>query len=157
MPYTVQDAAEGLNRSREFFLKHIKGLTDEQWDWKPYPECKSIRETVAHLIIDDRAALQSLQSGKEPDYESLTENETDRDRLLALLAESHEALCGYILAQWKDAPLDTMLSVWGMKMPIAAGLGYMSSEDNYHAGQVAFIRSATDPSWDYYAAIYGAG
>lgn len=155
MAYTVSDALGGLQGSRKFFLKHINGLTGEQWEWKPYPECKSVRETIAHLITDDRAALQSLETGKEPDYEALGESETDVERLLAILAESHSALCDFIAGKWADAPLDTTISVWGSEMSIAGGLAYLSTEDNYHAGQVAFIRQATDPAWDYYAAIYG--
>ena len=53
--FTVHDLLEEAKGSRRYFLKHVKGLTAEQWDWKPYPECKSVRETVAHLISDDRA------------------------------------------------------------------------------------------------------
>ena len=30
----------------------------------------------------------------------------------------------------------------------------ISSEDYYHAGQITFIRMATDPQWDYYRSIY---
>lgn len=155
MPYTVTDAVEGIARSRASFLKHLKGLKDEQWDWKPYAECKSITETVAHLICDDRAALQSLQTGKEPDYENLSEAEPDRVKLLAILDASHRELCDFITSKWSGSPVETEVSIWGSPMTLASGIAYMSSEDFYHAGQVAFIRSATDPAWDYYASIYG--
>lgn len=154
MSFAVNDAVDGIRHSRAFFLKHLSGLTNDQWDWKPYAECKSVRETLAHLICDDRAALQSLQTGKEPDYESLVESESDRDLLLTKLDESHRALCDFITQRWGSAPVDTEVCIWGVRKSIAAGLSYLTSEDFYHAGQVAFIRCATDPAWDYYASIY---
>jgi uncharacterized damage-inducible protein DinB len=155
MSFTVIDAVDGIRHSRAYFLKHLAGLKDDQWEWKPYAECKSIRETLAHLICDDRAALQSMQTGKEPDYESLVESEMDRDLLLAKLEESHRALCDFITQTWGSAQVDTEVCIWGVRRKIAAGLSYLTSEDFYHSGQVAFIRSATVPVWDYYAAIYG--
>lgn len=155
MAYTVSDALEGLRKSRRFFHKHLAGLKDEQWTWKPYPECKSVVETLAHLVCDDRAALESLQTGKEPDYTNLTEADTDRDRLLGKLAGSHDALCSFIIEKWGGSPVDTEACIWGSPMPLAAGLSLLTSEDYYHSGQVAFIRSATDPCWDYYTDIYG--
>ncbi|MBI1741567.1 DinB family protein [Candidatus Acetothermia bacterium] len=155
MAATINDLVELLRHTRKHFLKHLNGLKDEQWDWKPYPECKSIRETLAHLIADDRAALQSLQTGKEPTYETLQESERDLTKLLALLDKSHQELCEFLLKKYANAPLDTEVCVWGTKTKMARGIPYFLSEDFYHAGQVAFIRMATDPKWDYYAAIYG--
>ena len=32
---------------------------------------------------------------------------------------------------------------------------YVSADDFYHAGQVAFIRMATDPAWCYSTEIFG--
>jgi uncharacterized damage-inducible protein DinB len=156
MSYTTEDAVNGIRRSRAGFLKHLNGLKDDQWTWKPYAECKSIVETLGHLICDDRAALQSLRTGKEPDYTNLQETETDRERLLKLLGESHAALCDHILSTWGSAPADTEVCIWGTQMPLAGGMSYLTSEDFYHAGQVAFIRGATDPTWDYYTDIYGS-
>lgn len=58
MALTLDDLIASFLFRRTRFLKHVDGLQEDQWDWKPYPECKSVRETVAHLIVDDRAALQ---------------------------------------------------------------------------------------------------
>jgi uncharacterized damage-inducible protein DinB len=155
MPFTMEDMIGNLRQSRSNFLKHIADLRDDQWSWKPYPECKSIDETVAHLIADDRAALQSLQSGNEPEYDSLQEAERDPQTLVALLSQSHWALISHLLETYSSAPLDQEVTIFGSKMKIGTGFGYFSAEDYYHAGQVAFVRMATDPGWDYYTAIYG--
>src|SRR4030067_1771496 len=100
MAFTPDDLFAGLRASRKRFLKHLEGLREAQWDWRPYPECKSIRETLAHLIADDRAALQSLQTGKEPEYDSLQEPERDPAKLRALLDESPELLCGFLVKHY---------------------------------------------------------
>ena len=156
MPLTLDDLVARLRFSRNRFLKHLVGLRDDQWDWKPYPECKSIRETLAHLIADDRAALQSLQTGKEPEYDSLQESARNPVKLRALLDESHQRLCQFLLKHYAKAPLDTEVCIWCNPMKLAVGVAHLSSEDFYHAGQVAFIRMATDPVWDYYGFIYSA-
>ena len=153
---TVTDLVDAVRASRRHFWRHVDGLNAEQWDWKPYPECKSIRETLAHLVTDDRAALAALESGGEPDYEALTETERDLERPRALLRESHEALCAAILARFDGAPLDTPMSIWGTPKALGIGVPYFCSEDYFHAGQVSFIRLATDPGWDYYGAVYGS-
>ncbi len=154
MPLTLEQMLEAPRDSRKSFWKHLDGLREDQWDWKPYPECKSITETLAHLIVDDRASLQSLQTGGEPDYEGLNVAETDRAVLMDMLKASHEELLAYIAERYAGADLDTPVSVWGTMMPLARGLAQLTSEDAYHSGQVAFIRMASDPGWDYYGSIY---
>ena len=160
MAYTLDDVLEGLRGSRTFFLRHLDELRDEQWDWKPYPECKSIRETLAHMIGNDAAALQSLQTGKAPDYDAILtgaaqDASDDYRRLRARLEESFNRLCDFIQSTYAGAPLDTEVCIYGSMMKLGRGVAYLSSEDYYHAGQVGFIRIATDPTWDYYGFIYG--
>jgi hypothetical protein len=160
MAFTVEDLVAGLQSSRKFFLKHLFGLTDAQWSWKPYPECKSITEAVVHLIGVDRAAIASLESGGLPDFEGITNQAAaevgkDREKAVALLAQSHVALCSFITSRYGDAPLDTDVNIYGDSRKLGSGIPYLSSEDYYHAGQIAFARLASDPSWDYYGQIYG--
>jgi uncharacterized damage-inducible protein DinB len=155
MSFGVVNLIASLRSSRETFLKHLKDLRDDQWTWKPYPECKSIAETLAHLISNDRAALQSLETGREPDYASLQESERDPKRLLEMMGETRNRLIAYIEQKFAGAPLDAEVSLFGMRMSLASALLMLNCEEYYHAGQVAFIRMVTDPGWDYYAAVYG--
>jgi len=154
MALTLSVCVDGLRGSRAHFLKHLKGLTPEQWVWKPYPECKSIVETVQHLIIDDSAALEAIRTGKEVDYESFKVTETNPDKLLSLLTQSSDSLIGFIEETYTDADVDKDVSAWGHMMPLAVALAMFSSEDYYHSGQAAFIRMATDPTWNYYVDVY---
>ena len=156
MSFTPVELVEGLRAARSYFLLHLVGVRDDQWDWKPYPACKSIRETIAHLVVDDRAALYSLQHGAEPDYDAMEVAERDLHTLLKLLRESHDQLCSYLIEHYGSQPLDSAFSAYGRVRKLGQGIPDLASEDYFHAGQVTFIRLATDPDWDYYAAIYGA-
>ena len=155
MAYSLDDLIDSVRQSRQHFLKHVGGLTPDQWQWKPYPECKSAAETLAHLVADDRAFLQTIQSGQEPDYENLQEAERDPAVLLHILATTHEQLLGYLKRTYADTPIDEEIPFHGLQMKLATAVNMISSEDYYHAGQIAYIRMATDPTWDYYATIYG--
>lgn len=155
MAFDIDSLIEGIRESRRYFLKHIKGLREDQWDWKPYPGCKTIRETLAHLVSDDRAFVAILRDGEVTDYGAFEEHETDVPKLLTLLNESSEELCAFIKDQFAGVALDTEISFFFGKTKLGLAIAGISSEDYYHAGQVAFIRMATDPEWDYYRFIYG--
>ena len=154
MAFDIETLITAVQKSRRNFLAHLKGLRDDQWDWKPYPECKSIRETVAHLIADDRAAVVMLETGEFPDFGGMLEREAAPAKLQALLAESHENLCAFLRRRFADAPLDGVVKYFFGPEPLGLAIMGGSSEDYYHAGQVAFIRMASDPQWDY-KEIYG--
>jgi uncharacterized damage-inducible protein DinB len=154
MSVTIEDFIEGVRSSRRHLLKHLEGMTPEQIVWKPYPECKSVIETLQHLVIDDTTALSSLKSGEHPDYDGVEVTETDYEKLLGLAAESHGKLVSYLEETFAKGPLDVEATAWGAKMPAAKAIAFLSSEDYFHSGQISFIRLATDPTWDYYEQIY---
>lgn len=155
MAFGIDDLINGVRESRQFFLRHLNGVCEDQWDWKPYAECKSIRETLAHLISDDRATQYVLENGTFPNFDEMGVQAEDIEKLLEMLSESHAQFCAFLKQRFADTPLDTEVPYFSGKLPLGLAIGGMSSEDYYHAGQVAFIRMATDPSWDYYASIYG--
>lgn len=159
MPFTTTDLIDHLKETRAHFMKHLAGAGPDLWDWKPYPECKSVRETLIHLVVDDRAALESLQNGKEPEYDRIAAETQEQagesvEALITILTDSHAKLLEYIERTYADEPLDSEVSVFGSTRKLGL-ITYFSSEDFYHAGQVGFIRQAIDPKWDYYAAVYG--
>ncbi|HEY3285410.1 MAG TPA: DinB family protein [Armatimonadota bacterium] len=155
MALELTDLVDGMKQARYFFLKHLKGVKEEQWDWKPYPECKSLRETLQHLVSDDRAGLEVFRTGAEPNYDALQEEERDVEKLLALLERTHKELCDFVLEKFANAPLDTEIFFFAGPTKLGQALAMAGGEDSYHMGQVAFIRMATDPGWDYYTAVYG--
>ena len=155
MSFTSEELINDLVQTRNHFLKHLRGITAEQTEWKPYPECMSVKEILAHLVCDDRSALDGLRSGMEPDYDAHREQERDFGKLVELLHQSHAELIGYLRERYGTSELDEKVLIWGQERKLGAALAFLTSEDYYHAGQVAFIRMATNPEWDYYGEIFG--
>lgn len=155
MNETLRQALEAKVKSRDYFLKHLQGLQPEQWDFKPFTECMSPLETLQHLIIDDLSAVESLRTGAEPDYESYKRMEGTNEALLQALEASHRQLLAEIEARYPNPAEDAPICIWGAQYPFRSGVAWLSSEDCYHAGQIAFMRMASDPAWDYYKSIYG--
>jgi hypothetical protein len=151
---------DGLRFSRQRFLAHLKDLPDSAWTYKPFPEGKNILETLVHLRIDDDMAAESILTKKEPDYEAATvgayeEMANGPEFLLNRLADSHRRLLELLKSEFGELPMAAEICIWGHMMPVYQGIPFLSSEDFYHAGQVAYVRMAVQPDWDYYAAIYG--
>lgn len=145
-----------LDDSRKWFLKLVDGLTPEQWEAKPFPNVMSPKETLAHLIIDDRVFAVMLD-GKEPQYhEYAPEPGMDVADLLALLAETHAAKLDFLKGFLGGKDLsEEIQTVYSGKQPLWWEVLSFATEDWYHIGQVSAIRQGTDPSWDYYAVFYG--
>ncbi|RYG45786.1 DinB family protein [bacterium] len=142
---------ESLRRSRAFFWKHADRFEGDAWDYRLAPSLKSARETLQHLLVDDRAALFALRTGEEPDYDALGPAEADPAALKEMLQSSHAELLTELLLCRDRATLN----VWGTEKPLLEGIAWFSSEDFYHAGQLAAMLVALRPDWDYYADIYG--
>ena len=155
MSISNEEFVVSIEKSRAYFLRHLNGIGLEQIDWKPYPGCKNVIETLQHLIVDDRMALESMKTMAEPNYADCVVEEKDFDVLLELLSESHRNLTSYLRDRFNNEVLDTPGCAWGAIMPGALAIAYLSSEDFYHSGQVAYIRMATQPDWNYYESIYG--
>ena len=45
--------------------------------------------------------------------------------------------------------------MWGEEEALGKQVAHLTSENFYHAGQVAYIRMTTQCDWNYYAAVYG--
>lgn len=156
MAYTLEDLIAALEGSRENFFKHLDGVKDDQWDWQPYPQCKTIRETLAHMVVVDRGFLYALETGEMPDWNNLFPDwqPYSPEQLRVTLLESRARLLDYLKGRYADAPVDTEVTMYGVTQKLGRTAVDISSEDYYHTGQIAFIRMASDPTWDYYAAMY---
>lgn len=145
-----------LEASRAWFLKLVEGLTPEQWDAKPYPNVMSPRETLAHLIVDDRVFPLMLEGHGEPDYESFRPDPSASvEELMALMGETHKAKIERVRAFLTGKDLSAEIdAVYAGKQPLWWEVVSFTTEDWYHIGQVSAIRQGTDPDFDYYATFY---
>ena len=147
MTLELDDLVDNMHGALKFFLAHLNGLRDDQWDWKPVPACRSIREMLEHLCetYDDKTALEEALARPCPDVsqvQSLFEAAAKQDyaRLRACYAQT---------------PLDAEIAVAGGdwflgRESVKAGTLLMRRawEECYHTGQVVTIRLATDPDWN---------
>ena len=112
--------------------------------------------------MDDRVAVWALDNDGEPDYDAFVAAATadagsDINHLKDMLDTSFTTLLEQLTSRYADMPFDTEISTFGSPRKLGVAIPFFSSEDYYHTGQVAFIRMASDPTWNYYAAIYGFG
>jgi hypothetical protein len=82
-------------------------------------------------------------------------DETDPQKLLVLLQKGLDNIIEYVEATYSDADLETDVQAWEFHATLANAMTWFGGEENYHTGQVAFIRLASDPTWDYYDQIHG--
>ena len=153
MAFELDDLMDNMHGALRFFLAHLDGLRDDQWDWKAAPACRSIREILLHLCetYEDKAALEEALARPVPDVaqvQALFEAAAKRD---------YARLC----RKYADTPLDAEVAVSGGdwflgRASVKAGtlLARRAWEECYHTGQIVAIRLATDPDWDP-SAVYG--
>jgi hypothetical protein len=120
-----------------------------------------VRETLTHLLMGDRLLRYRLDGDPSAaDFENVyTEVEAHYadftpEQLVAELESSHEEICGRLTKLFDGKPLDEPFEVFGGAQKAGRFLAGLANERYYHTGQIAFIRMATDPTWDYYAHIY---
>ena len=152
--FELDDLVDNMHGALRFFLAHLDGLRNDQWDWKPAPACRSIREMLGHLseTYEDKAALEKALARPVPDVPEV-------QRLFEAAARSDYAR---LRQRYADTPLDVEIAVAGGdwfldRASVKAGtlLARRAWEECYHTGQVVFIRLATDPDWDP-AAVYAS-
>jgi hypothetical protein len=161
MSFEVTDLIENARQSRLNLLKHTDGMTGEQWTWKPYPECKNVRETMLHLLMGD--ALVKLRLENDPratDFNGVAQEIDEKyadftpEQLVEEVQRSHSAKLDLLLQHYEGKPLDTPWVGFLGEQKLGLFLANMVSENGYHTGQIAFIRMATDPAWDYYGHMF---
>ena len=135
---------DNLSRSQRFFRAHLNGIQDPQWDWKPFPACRSIREILVHWAETFSADDNALRLALQPDV-------PDVALVQRLMKEGGLRYATGFREQYSDAAMD---SLFPNGLAVGTVLASLSSEDNYHAGQIAFIRLATDPEWDWVKAVH---
>ena len=48
MAVGLDEILASFDHTQQFFRAHLNGIAEEQWDWKPFPACRSIREILWH-------------------------------------------------------------------------------------------------------------
>lgn len=144
MAVGLDEILDNFYRSQEFFRAHLNGMQDEQWDWKPFPACRSIREILLHWA-------ELFSPGETPLQAALKQPLPDVVAVQRLMKEAGAQFGAGFREQCADSSMD---SLFPNGVAVGTILASLSGEDSYHAGQVAFIRLATDPDWDWVKAVH---
>ncbi len=154
MAFDIDDMIDNMHGALKFFLAHLTGLRDDQWDWKPAPACRSIREMLTHLCetYEDKAALEGALAQPHPDI----------SQVQTLFEAAAKQDYTRLQARYAETPLDAEIAIAGgdwflRRERVKAGtlLARRAWEECYHTGQVVYIRLATNPDWNP-SAIYDA-
>jgi len=114
--------------------KVLEGLTEEQLDVKFTPSAMTIREQAEHLC-EVYTAVDTVFQGKEHSWGSYTVEDKSWANLTSLLTSLRSKAIEWVTSSEEDKVL-------------LRGAGFIVGHDNYHVGQIASVRIATDPSWD---------
>jgi hypothetical protein len=157
--------AEGYGRALASLEAALKGLSCEDLDWQPRPDCNSIGWLSWHVAREQDAAISYLTREeqlwtKDGWYHKFNRSADPKDygtgHTLEHLASFHSPDGDIILAYLKAviersqkylvsvtvADLDQVTKMKSMEPPPTAGLFLlmMLSECNQHAGQAGYLR-----------------
>jgi hypothetical protein len=141
----LEEVLSELSRSQKFYRAHLNGIQAGEWDWKPFPACRSIREILNHWVDSFAAEDTALRSALDPAV-------PDVAVIQRLMREAGRRYSAGFQQRYEGAAMDD-LCLEGRNR-VGAVLASLGAEDNYHAGQIAFIRLAIDPEWDWVKAVH---
>lgn len=149
-----------LEQSQGYLTKALNGLTQEEANWIPSPECNSISFILWHMTrVEDFFVNRVIQRGKEL-YETQKWQDKlgtpakayqyTREELQAWRAPNLEILRGYA-SSVRQSTLDFLKSIPTERLTevprpdrspdsIGVTLGHMSTEIALHVGQIAYLR-----------------
>ncbi len=144
-----------LRAQRKELRRLTHNLHEAQWDYQPYKHLNSIRTTLIHLLIVDRAAIVKMEDPMNFQWDALVteeERQSSPAKLLDLLDESLTNVEDHYRQTYQALPLDTSVHLFGSDITVLGALFTLAAEYGYHNGQVSFLRQASDTSWEYYTA-----
>lgn len=123
----------------------LDGINDEQFNWKPAPESRSINEIICHLVRVDISFLKRLD--RKADTEPL-QNGTVAQVFIAL-KHIHAEMRQVVQDCADDSELFTRSTIKEAKETdtINEHILHSCQHNLYHLSQVIYLRRATDRSW----------
>ncbi|OGD58187.1 hypothetical protein A3K78_01045 [Candidatus Bathyarchaeota archaeon RBG_13_52_12] len=135
----------------------LKGLDEDEANYKPTDESNSIEWIVNHLCRISNTALPRIIKG-DPDYKPIgwpddyKEKHYSLDRYMSDLEAGKKTVLD-LMGKLTDAQLEEEISLWGGTKKRKVGLFAYLGELVHHKGQIAYIRGtvkrfkAKDPNF----------
>lgn len=129
----------------EPLYKVLDGITEEQLNWKPAPESRSVNEIMNHLIRVDIKFLSRL--GQETKTEAPVNG--NAQETLNALKNVHNQLHALVQSLSNDSLLFKKSSAKDAKDndTINEHVLHSCQHNLYHLSQVIYLRRALDRSW----------
>ena len=126
--------------------KALDGITDEQLNWRPVSESRSVKEITLHLIRVDNYFLKRL--GKE--IEIIANKELSLTEVLTELKKVHQQIRNTISDCNDDAAvfLKSSISDANDNDNINNHILHSCQHNLYHLSQMIYLRRALDRKWD---------
>jgi uncharacterized damage-inducible protein DinB len=122
----------------------LKGLDEDEANYKPTDESNSIEWIVNHLCRISNTALPRIIKG-DPDYKPIgwpddyKEKHYSLDRYMSDLAAGKGTVLN-LIGKLTDAQLEEEIPLWGGTKKRKVGLFAYLGEIVHHKGQIAYIR-----------------
>ena len=114
--------------------KVLENLTEEQLDKRLDPSSQTIREQVEHLC-EVYTAVDTIFQGKQHSWGQYSVEDKSWGNLTTLCWTLRAKAIEWVTSSDDDKTLNR-------------GSDFIVGHDNYHVGQIASIRIATDSTWD---------
>lgn len=123
----------------------LDGIPEEQLNWRPAPESRSIGQIIRHLIRVDRWFLE--RQGYAPDISD--PGEVGPAELLQALQNTHAQIRAVLESIPDDAALARKSTApnAGPHETLAEVVVHIAQHYLYHLAQVIYLRRAQDRSW----------
>ena len=123
----------------------LKNLPDEQLNWQPAPDSRSIGELARHLIRVDKWFFDRLGF----DHSISDPGETDAGKLLAALQNTHRQISDILNAMQDDADLIRKSGAADARPhdTLAEIVVHIAQHYLYHHAQMVYLRRARDRDW----------
>jgi hypothetical protein len=140
----IQILKEHIEYVFELYERTIKGVKEEELDWRPVKEANNIREILTHLSRICNVSIPSRVKGN-PNY--IPKNWSDNyekqyhslNKLITDIQNGRKAVLNG-LDKLSQSDMETEIPLWGGMRKRKVGLFSHLSEIAHHKGQIAYIR-----------------
>ncbi len=142
-----QDILTALQHYKEKFVKLAAAIPDDQWDWRPKPEVRSVAEIYLHVARGNDMALEIAVGGKPTEAETLVISMDKTSSLRAL--EASVANIVKRVEAMRNGTLAREVNFFGTPTTTRGALVLIDAHMAEHLGQlIVYARSlGITPPW----------
>lgn len=131
---------ERMRRVRAELLETLKEVKAEEFDWKPRPDMKSVKDMLKECGAVEAVIVSLVRDGKAPDFEgAVAWSGEDLEAILSDLQRIREETERF-LETCPEEKLDATFEAGGRKLEGEEFLRFIPMHEYYHLGQIIYNR-----------------